>query len=625
MLSKGNVPPNKCFFCGKPFTELPFRCNYCGNRFCSDHYLPENHNCPKLSKKDWGVYQQEQIRKGKTVFPPPKISPKVSPIEAEKKSKRKPHLITQSWVPPKSKKVSRSQAFKILKNFGGSLSSIFILMIGAIMPFLAGLAFMYLLVPGMAQFANMVGTENTLLLLTVAFLSPFSSMISWLAWIVSGFVAGAIWKRILVPFLITFGLGWAVFYILSGEELSYIMSIAGEETVIQIIALNGFVALLAFAFGGWFGSAIGGSVQLGNSAKLLTLAVVVVVLLYGAIHWGPTILEQMTGGEGPKLLWTYQTEGGIVCPTKVAISADGNVVVAVGGYEIYSLSADGSLRWEYHASGPANDIVLSSDGHYLAAAVDYGQAVLLFSKDNPAPLWTFEEGASSIAMSQDGSVIAVVQNNLAILSPSSNQPLWTYPTNGDVTISADGSRIATGEPWGDKLRVFAQDGSIIYEYSGGDWGWRDVEISSDGKYLVAARNFTTEVCLFSIDNKSLLWTFDPGLATWDIAISENGDYIAVVAGSKLFLLSSSSNLPIWNASVGSVPSVAISADGRHIVVADQEGVKLFTRSSNSPIWKYEEKSGMLSMVSFQSVAISADGKYFVASGSNGKVYFFSSG
>lgn len=38
----------ECHFCGKEEPGLPFRCNYCGESFCSEHRLPENHACPRV-------------------------------------------------------------------------------------------------------------------------------------------------------------------------------------------------------------------------------------------------------------------------------------------------------------------------------------------------------------------------------------------------------------------------------------------------------------------------------------------------------------------------------------------------------------------------------------------------
>ena len=37
----------KCRNCGQE-TFLPFRCPYCGDQFCTDHRLPENHDCPRM-------------------------------------------------------------------------------------------------------------------------------------------------------------------------------------------------------------------------------------------------------------------------------------------------------------------------------------------------------------------------------------------------------------------------------------------------------------------------------------------------------------------------------------------------------------------------------------------------
>ncbi|TRO52467.1 hypothetical protein E2P61_03660 [Candidatus Bathyarchaeota archaeon] len=37
----------KCRKCGQE-TFLPFRCPYCNDQFCTDHRLPENHDCPRI-------------------------------------------------------------------------------------------------------------------------------------------------------------------------------------------------------------------------------------------------------------------------------------------------------------------------------------------------------------------------------------------------------------------------------------------------------------------------------------------------------------------------------------------------------------------------------------------------
>ena len=51
----------ECHFCGQVKEGLPFKCNYCGELFCGDHRLPENHACPR----DGGSIQpgHDQVRR----------------------------------------------------------------------------------------------------------------------------------------------------------------------------------------------------------------------------------------------------------------------------------------------------------------------------------------------------------------------------------------------------------------------------------------------------------------------------------------------------------------------------------------------------------------------------------
>ncbi|MFI5421588.1 MAG: AN1-type zinc finger domain-containing protein, partial [Nitrososphaerales archaeon] len=38
----------ECHYCGVAKEGLPFRCNYCGEFFCGEHRLPENHACARV-------------------------------------------------------------------------------------------------------------------------------------------------------------------------------------------------------------------------------------------------------------------------------------------------------------------------------------------------------------------------------------------------------------------------------------------------------------------------------------------------------------------------------------------------------------------------------------------------
>ncbi len=63
----------ECDFCGSR-SFMPYKCSYCGGRFCPDHRLPENHHCEGLSdirnRPRWRDYAtQVRRREAQTTGP----------------------------------------------------------------------------------------------------------------------------------------------------------------------------------------------------------------------------------------------------------------------------------------------------------------------------------------------------------------------------------------------------------------------------------------------------------------------------------------------------------------------------------------------------------------------------
>lgn len=48
----------QCDYCHKVSDELPYKCKFCGETFCSEHRLPENHECIGLESYK-GVKHEE--------------------------------------------------------------------------------------------------------------------------------------------------------------------------------------------------------------------------------------------------------------------------------------------------------------------------------------------------------------------------------------------------------------------------------------------------------------------------------------------------------------------------------------------------------------------------------------
>lgn len=48
----------ECLYCGEE--DLTFTCRYCGGSFCSEHRLPENHDCPEIEKAEKGSAEKQE-------------------------------------------------------------------------------------------------------------------------------------------------------------------------------------------------------------------------------------------------------------------------------------------------------------------------------------------------------------------------------------------------------------------------------------------------------------------------------------------------------------------------------------------------------------------------------------
>ena len=72
----------ECNFCGKEVT-MPYTCGYCNDSFCSDHRLPENHNCEGIEELDEESKEKGEIYRGVDE------SLKTEPTKVEENPKRR--------------------------------------------------------------------------------------------------------------------------------------------------------------------------------------------------------------------------------------------------------------------------------------------------------------------------------------------------------------------------------------------------------------------------------------------------------------------------------------------------------------------------------------------------------
>ena len=149
-------------------------------------------------------------------------------------------------------------------------------------------------------------------------------------------------------------------------------------------------------------------------------------------------------------------------PPQVAISADGNYMVA-GGDKVYLFNKSSTTPktpiWEYDTGDYIWPVAISADGNYIVAGDEsINGKFYLFHKSDPNPLWdyTISGYVNSLAISSDGTYIAVAAGDTFYLFNNTiSSPMWNYTVEGEgnlavkVSISSDGKFIAGGSGYGD--------------------------------------------------------------------------------------------------------------------------------------------------------------------------------
>jgi len=258
----------------------------------------------------------------------------------------------------------------------------------------------------------------------------------------------------------------------------------------------------------------------------------------------------------------------------VAISADGSYVVArTEGDKIYLFNKSSSTPvWEYSA-GTVFSVDISDNGSYIVVG---GDGVLLFGSSDNTPIWendySYGQVISSVSISSDGSYIAaaVRYTKVLLFSRDNSAPIMTYDdldAPSTVSISADGQNIAVGTSNGDESRIYLldRDSSVMMWSSLVYHNVTDVAISTDGSYIVADAH---SAYLFSSDDNRPIWTFimSQNYGVDSVAISADGSRVAIGDIDCVYELTNSDNTPLWDYVLPRYrgESVAISYDGRYV-------------------------------------------------------------
>lgn len=359
------------------------------------------------------------------------------------------------------------------------------------------------------------------------------------------------------------------------------------------------------------------------------------------------------GLTGKQPAWTYSIDPTTVRVTAVDIPGSGKYAFCgtdSGLLYLFNSSQTGATaQWDdvEQLGGQVTAIDSSNDGSYVA--VSWGRNVTVFRAVgktlqfwwSPSDIPPYSNGGvSSIALSSDGKLLAVgtyvgtdpISNTYAYLfNVTSKQQVWGKAINSNilsgrtdkvtVDLSLDGRYLVAGSTYSYNVTIFDQAGNLTFPPCKTGGGVNGVSISENGDHLVAGSD---KIYLFDKSGSDYLQTNRSlGASVTSVSIGHVLHEIAATAGNTVFLLRGTDSL--WNySSTGGISGALFSTNEEYIVARSGNYVFSFSRtldglpstaSAHEPIWTY------LASAAVASVAVSADGTYTVA-GSANCIYMF---
>jgi hypothetical protein len=337
--------------------------------------------------------------------------------------------------------------------------------------------------------------------------------------------------------------------------------------------------------------------------------------------------------------------------SRVALSNDGQTIVAAGAYGEISSSSDGGATWTYSASlGIAGDwtcLAVSGDGNVIYAG--YNGSPLYRSLDKGVTWSTLSGGALTsgnkiiygCATNYDGTRIGVsIYSAGFLISTDSgatfsvlraeliNSVTYVY---GAVVFSDDGAKIALASLSGGAQPIFlSTDAGVSWTASSlPASSWVDLKATADGSTLIAIPSYTNAPSISS--NWGGSWQTMTGIGTaFKYGITINSDASVILAGQTITngSIYYSTNkgatfAKFTGLSEGIYSSIAITGDASKIFIALNHQ-RLAMASLN-----------VSSKVSFSSISIPSNAAIYRSAivitanistaGGDGKVTFFANG
>ncbi len=279
------------------------------------------------------------------------------------------------------------------------------------------------------------------------------------------------------------------------------------------------------------------------------------------------------------------------------------------------------------SSQDPTSVAMSRDGSVIAMTSG-NEKVYVYERNSSTPEWYYDANKDilSSAVSGDGKYLVIGLGWMTgdtnfgktiLFDTSSNTPLWSYTTSGHiykVDISYNGSYIVSGGKEG-KVRLHHKDSSTPLETKTAA-DINDVAISDNGTYYAAGSD-DDKVRVY-VRGSSSSWSQTLGGDVTRIAMTPDGEYLAVsVADGKVHLYETNSLSEKWSFDTGEEAwAIDISDDGLIVAAGNHDSEIYLLNSTGSQVWKYSGSDN------FDQVYLSGNAKYLLAGQADGEMLLF---
>jgi WD40 repeat protein len=329
------------------------------------------------------------------------------------------------------------------------------------------------------------------------------------------------------------------------------------------------------------------------------------------------------------LVWSYSHSYGIAF--QAGFSSHGQALMVGGGWDTPPVYIEGGFDTIQRLQASDGTEIAHFAGHRgLSYGVDFSPDSRLFVSGGnfTMQLWnvadgsvahTFENGAVSVDISDDGTKLVAVAGGIQIWSMSDYALIRTLPGHNNGTnqavISSDGTLIGSGgEDQNVKLwRV--SDGALLWTRPSNAAAVDTVAFSPDGQIL-AGGCAGSRVGLWRTSDGMFLRSLNGIHAVDSIAFSPDGTLIAVAEQAygnnlKLYRASDASLVRAFPGSQGfQHQSVTFTPDGSTIVFSSGAKFIQFWRVADGALLRQYDKEMGTGYFDWLPVAVSPDGRYF---------------